>query len=123
MFCRALVEVKPVLYVEEDSETEDETRQDQFGEGDYGCWGYKPEEWHQDCVQKRVVDGKICVTVISISAEVMKKLHEPEEEQELERLTRFCVYLLNKTLSENSFSWKDTTVRMRFLNTMSVFSS
>ena len=98
MFCRALVEVKPVLYVEEDSETEDETRQEQLCEGDYGCWGYKPEEWHQDCVQKRVVDGKICVTVLSISTEVMKKLHEPKEEQQLERVTRFCVHLLNKTL-------------------------
>ncbi|WZY96404.1 hypothetical protein YC2023_068733 [Brassica napus] len=118
---RALVEVKPVLYVEEDSETEDETRQDQFGEGDYGCWGYKPEEWYQDCVQKRVIDGKICVTVLSISAEVMKKLHEPEEEQELERVTRFCVYLLNKTLSENSFSWQDTTsLRIHFSTSLGV---
>ncbi|KAJ4887491.1 endoribonuclease [Raphanus sativus] len=46
---RALVEVKPVLYVEEDTETDDETRKDQLCEGDYSCWGYKPEKWHQDC--------------------------------------------------------------------------
>ncbi|XP_010485824.1 PREDICTED: diphthine--ammonia ligase-like [Camelina sativa] len=108
---RALVEVKPVLYVEDDTETEDETRQDHSGEGDYSFGGYKPENWHQGCVQKRVVDGKMCVTVLSISAEVMRKLQEAsgEEEQQLERVSRFCVYLLNKTLSENSFSWQDTT--------------
>lgn len=106
--------MKPVLYVEEDTETDDETRKDQLYEGDYSCWGYKPEKWHQDCVQTRAVDGKICVTILSISAEVMRKLHEPsgDEEQQLERVSRFCVYLLNKTLSENSFSWQDTTVRM-----------
>ncbi|WZZ79906.1 LOW QUALITY PROTEIN: hypothetical protein YC2023_100478 [Brassica napus] len=116
---RALVEVKPVLYVKEDSETGDETRQDQFGEGDYGCWGQT--NGTQDFVQKRVVDGKICVTVLSISAEVMRKLHEPEEEQQLERVTRFCVYLLNKTLSENSFSWKDTTsLRIHFSTSLGV---
>ncbi|KAH0881578.1 hypothetical protein HID58_068972 [Brassica napus] len=121
LFVVALVEVKPVLYVQEDSETDDETRQDQFGEGDYGCWGYKPEEWHQDCVQKRVVDGKICVTILSISTEVMKKLHEPKEEQQLERVTRFCVYLLNKTLYENSFSWNDTTsLRIHFSTSLGV---
>ncbi|CAN7057675.1 unnamed protein product [Brassica oleracea var. botrytis] len=75
----------------------------------------------QDFVQKRVVDGKICVTVLSISAEVMRKLHEPEEEQQLERVTRFCVYLLNKTLSENSFSWKDTTsLRIHFSTSLGV---
>ncbi|KAF8107716.1 hypothetical protein N665_0118s0080 [Sinapis alba] len=118
---RALVEVKPVLYVQEDSETEDETRQDQLAEGDYSCWGYKPEKWHQDCVQKRVVDGKICVTVLSISAEVMKKLQESSGEEQLERVSRFCVYLLNKTLTENSFSWQDTTsLRIHFSTSLGV---
>ncbi|KAF3583875.1 hypothetical protein F2Q69_00032416 [Brassica cretica] len=118
---QALTNIKPVLYVEEDSETEDETRQEQLCEGDYGCWGYKPEEWHQDCVQKRVVDGKICVTVLSISTEVMKKLHEPKEEQQLERVTRFCVHLLNKTLYEYSFSWNDTTsLRIHFSTSLGV---
>ncbi|KAJ0237093.1 Diphthamide synthase [Hirschfeldia incana] len=119
---RALVEVKPVLYVQEDSETDDdETRQDQLAEGDYSCLGYKPEKWHQDCVQKRVVDGKLCVTVLSISAEVMKKLHESSGEEQLERVTRFCVYLLNKTLSENSFTWQDTTsLRIHFSTSLGV---
>ncbi|XP_018493054.1 diphthine--ammonia ligase isoform X2 [Raphanus sativus] len=120
---RALVEVKPVLYVEEDTETDDETRKDQLCEGDYSCWGYKPEKWHQDCMQTRVIDGKICVTVLSISAEVMRKLHEPsgDEDQQLERIPRFCVYLLNKTLSENSFSWQDTTsLRIHFSTSLGV---
>lgn len=116
--------MKPILYVEEDTETEDETSRDQSGEGDYSFWGYMPEKWHQDCVQKRVVDGKMCVTVLSISAELMRKLQEAsgEEEQQLERVSRFCVYLLNKTLSENSFSWQDTTVRMRFFKQVSISS-
>lgn len=106
--------------MEQDTDTEDETTQDQSGEGDYSYWGYKPEKWHQDCVQKQIVDGKICVAVLSMSAELMRKLQEAsgEEEQQLERVSRFCLYLLNKTLSENSFSWQDTMVRMRFLNTM-----
>ncbi|KAG5405387.1 hypothetical protein IGI04_011506 [Brassica rapa subsp. trilocularis] len=119
----ALVEVKPVLYVKEDSEDDDETRKDQLGEGDFSCWGYKPEKWHQDCLQTRVVDGKICVNVLSISAEVMKKLDEPsgDEEQQLKRVSRFCVYLLNKTLSENSFSWQDTTsLRIHFSTSLGV---
>ncbi|CAA7041137.1 unnamed protein product [Microthlaspi erraticum] len=121
---RALVEVKPVLYVEEDTETEDETRQDQSGEGDYSYWGYKPEKWHQDCMQNRVVDGKVCVTVLSISAEVVRKLHEDsaeEKEEQLERVSRFCVYLLNKTLLENSFSWQDiTSLRIHFSTSLGV---
>ncbi|KAG2316209.1 hypothetical protein Bca52824_019331 [Brassica carinata] len=120
---RALVEMKPVLYVEEDTETDDETRKDEPSEEDYSCLGYKPEKWHQDCAQKRVVDGKVCVTILSISAEVMRKLHEPsgEEEQQLERVSRFCVYLLNKTLSENSFSWQDTTsLRIHFSTSLGV---
>ncbi|KAF3514057.1 hypothetical protein F2Q69_00002974 [Brassica cretica] len=120
---RALVEVKPVLYVEEDTETDDETRKEELGEGDYSCFGYKPEKWHQDCVQTRVVDGKICVTILSISAEVMRKLHEPsgDEKQQLERVSRFCVYLLDKTLSENSFSWQDTTsLRIHFSTSLGV---
>ncbi|CAL9219550.1 unnamed protein product [Arabidopsis halleri] len=116
---RALVEVKPILYVEEDTETEDETSRDQSSEGDYSFWGYKPEKWHQDCVQKRVVDGKMCVTVLSISAELMRKLQG--EEEQLERVSRFCVYLLNKTLSENSFSWQDTTsLRIHFSTSLGV---
>nr|VDC92464.1 unnamed protein product [Brassica oleracea] len=119
----ALVEVKPVLYVEEDSEDDDETRKDQLGEGDFSCWGYKPEKWHQDCLQTRVIDGKICVNVLSISAEVMKKLDEPsgDEEQPLKRVSRFCVYLLDKTLSENLFSWQDTTsLRIHFSTSLGV---
>ncbi|CAF2107955.1 unnamed protein product [Brassica napus] len=37
------------------------------------------------------------------------------------RVTRFCVYLLNKTLSENSFSWKDTTsLRIHFSTSLGV---
>ncbi|VVA96438.1 unnamed protein product [Arabis nemorensis] len=121
---RALVEVKPVLYVEEeDTETEDETIQDQSSEGDYSYWGYKPEKWHQDCVQKRVVDGKICVTVLSISADLIRKLHESsgEEGQKVERVSKFCVYLLNKILSENSFSWQDiTSLRIHYSTTIGV---
>lgn len=69
-------------------------------------------------MQNRVVDGKVCVTVLSISAEVMRKLHEDsaeEKEEQLERVSRFCVYLLNKTLLENSFSWQDITVRIRLI--------
>ncbi|EOA29968.1 hypothetical protein CARUB_v10013071mg [Capsella rubella] len=119
---RALVEVKPVLYVEEETETEDETRQDQSGEEDYSFWGYKPEKWHQDCLQKRVVDGKMCVAVLSISAELMRKLQETSgEEEQLERVPKFCVYLLNKTLSENSFSWQDmTSLRIHFSTSLGV---
>ncbi|ESQ49638.1 hypothetical protein EUTSA_v10020155mg [Eutrema salsugineum] len=119
---RALVEVKPVLYVEEDTDTEDEAIQDQSGEGDYSYWGYKPEKWHQDCVEKRVVDGKICVTVLSISAELMRKVQEASgEEEQLQRVSRFCVYLLNKTMSENSFSWQDTTsLRIHFSTSLGV---
>uniref|UniRef100_A0A0D3B9M1 Diphthine--ammonia ligase n=1 Tax=Brassica oleracea var. oleracea TaxID=109376 RepID=A0A0D3B9M1_BRAOL len=119
----ALVEVKPVLYVEEDEKTDDETRQGQLGEGDYSCWGYKPEKWHQDCLQTRVIDGKICLNVLSISAEVMRKLDEPsgDEEEQLKRVSRFCVNLLNKTLSENSFSWQDTTsLRIHFSTSLGV---
>ncbi|KAF8054057.1 hypothetical protein N665_1354s0017 [Sinapis alba] len=120
---RALVEVKPVLYVEEDTETDDETRKEELGEGDYSYWGYKPDKWHQDCVQTRIIDGKMCLTVLSISAEVMRKLHEPsgDEEQQLKRVSRFCVYLLDKTLSENSFSWQDTTsLRIHFSTSLGV---
>ncbi|XP_010558739.1 PREDICTED: diphthine--ammonia ligase isoform X2 [Tarenaya hassleriana] len=109
---RALVEIKPVLYVEEDTELGEETRQDQSCEAEGSYWGYKPEKWHDDCLQKQIVDGKICAAIVSISTELAKKIHplpqRADDEEHMESISRFCLYLLNKTLLENSFSWQDT---------------
>ncbi|OVA02365.1 DUF71 domain [Macleaya cordata] len=124
----ALVEVKPILYVPEDIETEIETdKQDPSCTTIPNYWDFDHSQWHDSCCQKYVVHGKICAVALSIMNQMAAKIcsesldadKSPRDsqyfgtEKHMKRLARFCIYLLDKILLENDFSWGDLT-NLRF---------
>ena len=73
------------------------------------------------CFQRWILPGKICAAVISITEDLILHLCPEHDEtlssshlsipkMHLERSSRFCFYLLNKTLIDNQFFWGDITV-------------
>ncbi|CBI22361.3 hypothetical protein VitviT2T_021477 [Vitis vinifera] len=118
---RALVEVKPVLYVEDDMKTTETTVEDMSFTIAPNHWDFQEASWHDTCIQKSVIPGKICVIVLSVTNELAMKVcsespgcnrnnqdHRFGNEQ-IDRITRFCIYLLDKVLAGNGFSWEDIT--------------
>ncbi|KAK6915334.1 Diphthamide synthase domain [Dillenia turbinata] len=130
---RALVEIKPVLYVPEDVDTSEETTVQNLSCGVYNSyWGFRPADWHHSCFEKYVVDNKICAIIISIRNEHTAKICSDFEGTvqelgdcqiafslgEVERVARFCIYLLDNILAKNGFSWEDImTLRFYFPTT------
>ena len=121
-YCRALVEVKPVLYVEDYMKTTETTVEDMSFTIAPNHWDFQEASWHDTCIQKSVIPGKICVIVLSVTNELAMKVcsespgcnrnnqdHRFGNEQ-IDRITRFCIYLLDKVLAGNGFSWEDITV-------------
>ncbi|GLT57806.1 hypothetical protein SLA2020_307540 [Shorea laevis] len=113
---RALVEVKPILYVPEDMEMTEGSVPDLSGMTASSFWGFQPAAWHDSCIQKCVVHGKICAVVLSITSAVSKKIcseflngdtQNSLTEGQMKRISSFCVYLLDRICMENGFSWKD----------------
>ncbi|XP_019421815.1 PREDICTED: diphthine--ammonia ligase isoform X1 [Lupinus angustifolius] len=123
---RAYVEVKPVLYVEDDTDVEIETNTERSCSKEPYYWGFKQEDWHDSCIQKCVVPGKICASIVSITREMAAKIcfDSPHPDYvndgqyslpkvHMEKLSKFCVYLLNKVISDHDFSWEDI-MNLRF---------
>uniref|UniRef100_A0A5B6Z3Q4 Diphthine--ammonia ligase n=3 Tax=Davidia involucrata TaxID=16924 RepID=A0A5B6Z3Q4_DAVIN len=118
---RALVEVKPILYAAEDTETASDYVPDLSCKMAQSCWGFQHELWHDFCFQKCIVHGKICAVILSITDELAVKICSESTgvnqvdgdqqtsltEGQVERIARFCIYLLDKILLENYFSWDD----------------
>lgn len=128
-YCSALVEVKPILFVAEDTEATNETLQDISSTRYPGCMGFQPAEWHDSCVQKCIVPGKFCAVILSLTSDLAVKIcsdylgadHQGEEvpqtfttTEQMENVSRFCIYLLDKIIIDNGFSWKDTMVSTTF---------
>ncbi|XWS57767.1 hypothetical protein CRYUN_Cryun09bG0201500 [Craigia yunnanensis] len=126
---RALVEVKPILYVPETTETTEETLHDLSGIRAPSYYGFQPADWHDSCIQKCVIHGKICAVVLSITSAVALKVcsdsmnadwsngnHQNSlTEGQMKKISRFCIYILDKIVIENDFSWKDTmSLRLYF---------
>lgn len=119
---RASVEVKPVLYAADDTETKtDFVTQDLPIETAQSYWGFGHEDWHDSCFQKCIIHGKICAAILSITDELAAKIcsecaGENQEvcpnsrtERQMDRLARFCIFLIDGFLSETHFSWNDVT--------------
>ncbi|KAJ4837444.1 hypothetical protein Tsubulata_023173 [Turnera subulata] len=118
----ALLEVKPILFVPDDSEIAAEKLQEQFAVAVPNSWGFQHAHWHDSCIQKCVVGGKICAILVSITKEIVAKICSESQgskedhgdhqssiaEHDMERISRFCIYLLDRMLMENGFSWEDT---------------
>ncbi|KAJ6877181.1 diphthine--ammonia ligase-like isoform X1 [Populus alba x Populus x berolinensis] len=126
---RAFVEVKPILFVPEDAETAVTSVQNPSSFTVANRWGFQHAQWHDPCIQKCVVTGKICAIILSITENIVVKIcsgslgvnDEDVDHQNsvskghMERVLRFCVYLLDKVIMENGFSWEDTmTLRTYF---------
>ncbi|KAL3819364.1 hypothetical protein ACJIZ3_005269 [Penstemon smallii] len=131
---RALVEVKPLLYTGENIETEtDVTKQNLCVRQDY--WGFHHESWHNSCLQKCIISGRMCTSVISVTREVATKIcsqisdpayNESEckaiTDKQIVRMSQFCVHLLDKVLLENDFSWGDVmNLRIYFATSLGIF--
>ncbi|KAJ1409108.1 YjgF/YER057c/UK114 family [Sesbania bispinosa] len=117
---RACVEVKPILYVEDDSDVAIETITERSCSKTSCYWGFKQESWHDSCVQKCVVSGKICAIILSITSELAVKICSDSlladyvnngqhslPKAHMEKLSKFCIYLLDKVITDNDFAWQD----------------
>ncbi|KAK9986806.1 hypothetical protein SO802_031757 [Lithocarpus litseifolius] len=119
---RSFVEVKPLLYVPEDMNVTIGTEQKHSCSRMPSYWGIQHAHWHDSCIQKCVVQGKICAVVLCITSELLVKICSESlngdqdngdyqnslREAQMERVSRFCIYLLDKLYMQNNFSWEDT---------------
>ena len=77
--CRALVEVKPVLFVaEEEFEATSRDVKDRSCSMSTDYWGYQHSDWHESCIQKCIVPGKLCAVVLSVSSEFAAMICDSE---------------------------------------------
>ncbi|XVF31004.1 hypothetical protein REPUB_Repub16aG0108100 [Reevesia pubescens] len=110
----ALVEVKPILFVPETTETTEETLHDHSGKMAPSYYGFQPADWHESCIQKCIIHGKICAVVLSITSAIALKISSDSmnadwsngnhrnsvTEGQMKRISRFCIYLLDKIVSK-----------------------
>ncbi|KAK9087348.1 hypothetical protein Syun_029742 [Stephania yunnanensis] len=123
----ALVEVKPILYVPKDEETESGSHMLEpscVTTPDY--WGFDHLPFDSSFCQKCVIHGKICAGSISITNDLATEICSGSLNSDtsfedsilsipicMRKIARFCIYLLDKSLLENQFSWEDIT-NLRF---------
>ncbi|PON54519.1 Rossmann-like alpha/beta/alpha sandwich fold containing protein [Trema orientale] len=119
---RALVEVKPILFIPEDMEATNGAMQDLSCIRTASCLGFQHASWHDHCFKKYVVTGRLCAVFLYITTEVARKLsfdtsgaenskrdHENSfTEGQIREISKFCIYLLDKVITENGFSWEET---------------
>ncbi|KAJ7973543.1 diphthine--ammonia ligase [Quillaja saponaria] len=117
---RASLEVKPILFVAEDTEATTKTAEEVSCIKAPRSCGFEHAGWHDLCIQKCVVCGKICSIILSITSEQAAKIcsdslsadQNNDDKKFIKahvgRISKFCIYLLDKVLVENAFSWEDT---------------
>lgn len=118
----AFVEIKPILFAPEDIEATNETTQDLSCTRTPRSWGFQQANWHAHCIKKCVVGGELCAVILSITSELAMKICSDSlvaeqskgdhrnffREGQMREVSRFCIYLLDKVIMENGFSWDDT---------------
>ncbi|XP_050381421.1 diphthine--ammonia ligase isoform X2 [Argentina anserina] len=113
----ALVEVKPVLFVAEDIEATIGDVEDQSHSRSTDYWGFRHADWHESCIQKCIVPGKLCAVVLSVSSELAALICDKDKGDhhqnsvigsQMDRVLKCCFYLLDKIIMENDFGWEDT---------------
>lgn len=121
-FCRALVEVKPVLYVPENREDEDNlilpptvcTEIPNY-------WGFEYSNIRDRCCQIYTIRGKTCTALISITKEIAASIcFEADQSIEsfqcygseihMKSIAKLCIYLLDGILLEKNFPWREIIV-------------
>nr|XP_043634845.1 diphthine--ammonia ligase [Erigeron canadensis]XP_043634846.1 diphthine--ammonia ligase [Erigeron canadensis] len=128
---RAFVEVKPMLFVEDVTKTE-EVDDDHVMLTHKGipfdiC--FQSEKWHDECLQKCLIHGRICVVILSITSEIAEKICSDADdlpaitiEEKMERVAKFCVLRLDKVLLQSYFSWDDVTNMRIYFSTSQAIS-
>lgn len=111
---RAFVEVKPMLFVEDDTETEtEEVVNDEKYEVNHFDSCFQAEKWHDECLQTCFVHNRVCAVVLSITTEIAEKICCNVDglliTEKIEKVAKFCVYRLDKVLSQNYYTWDDIT--------------
>ncbi|XP_020250608.1 diphthine--ammonia ligase isoform X2 [Asparagus officinalis] len=115
----ALVEVKPVLYVPENREDEDNlilpptvcTEIPNY-------WGFEYSNIRDLCCQIYTIRGKACTALISITKEIAASIcFEADQSIEsfqcygseihMKSIAKLCIYLLDGILVEKNFSWRE----------------
>ncbi|XP_028798731.1 diphthine--ammonia ligase isoform X2 [Neltuma alba] len=122
---RAHVEVKPILYVEDDTEATIENLSERFGLNTESYWGFKHEGWQDSCIQKCMVRGRICALILSITSETAVKICSESlpvdydndgqvsvSKAHMEKISKFLVYILDKAMTDNAFTWEDIMCRI-----------
>lgn len=122
---RAFVEIKPLLYVTDGTETDEEpVTQDRYHVTKQSYWGFQDQIWHRSCLDKCIVMDKVLAAVICITKEIALKAGQEFSdiiqtdgccqnaltEILMAEIVKFCIYLLDKELVLNSFSWQEATV-------------
>ncbi|KAM3234978.1 diphthine-ammonia ligase isoform X1 [Capsicum annuum] len=131
---RALVEVKPMFYTGEYLSGPSDLDK-QYQSTGQGCWGFEYETWHDICLQKCAVYGKICTAILSVTEELAAKICSltsvacPDDvkskglvdEEQVIIIARFCIYRLDKVLLENNLSWADVmNFRLYFASSINI---
>lgn len=123
------MEIKPILFVPDDIEAANGTMRDPSCVRSPSCWGFQHASWHDHCIKKCIVPGELCAIVLCITSEVAIKLgsdtldaenskrdHDNSfTEVQIREVSRFCIYLLDKVITENGFLWEDTMVGLPYL--------
>ena len=114
-----------MLYVDNGTEVATETITERSCSKTVWYWGFKQENWHDSCIQKCIVPGKICAVLLSITNELAAKICSDSlpadyvndgqyslPKAHMEKLSKFCIYLLDKIMTDNDFGWEDIMVSM-----------
>ncbi|KAJ0966505.1 hypothetical protein J5N97_023422 [Dioscorea zingiberensis] len=128
----ALVELKPVLHIPDNSAESLETNKLHPTCDKTPChWGFDCSKWHASCCQKYIVPGKICAVLVSVTKDVAAEMcgqavQNPEDFQvngcmkDTKTIMKLCIHLLDKILVENNFSWEDLkNLRIYFTSDLS----
>lgn len=113
-----------MLYIEDGADVEIETITEKPHSKTSCYWGFKQENWNDSCIQKCVIPGKICAIVLSITSELAAKICSDSLPADyvndngqhslpkayMEQLSKFCIYLLDKAITDNNFAWEDIMV-------------
>lgn len=109
----ALVEIKPVMYVQEIDAGEDGLIVIENNTETTNCWGFRYSDWHDSCCQVYIIPGKICAALVSITKNTARRVCPENDEKHANghhcfvKISKLCIYLLDEIIFRNHFSWDD----------------
>lgn len=95
------------------------------------CHWNNDEHLHDLCLQKYIVQGKICALILSVTDTVAGKICADEATNtdqdilssrsslavgQMTKIARFCLNQLDKIMMQNCFAWDDVLVSFFFIS-------